>query len=505
MKNTPEQAKSRAARIALTYYSRPDRFSRARPYIAGLACVIAFFVVAISLFLNSPQEARTRRLRLVEIASPGKVAQAHALWESKCEVCHRPGVAMNPDRTASMFRHSDQGRSRCLDCHSANSHHANLKVGLGQNCAECHQDHRGRLADLKVVADSHCISCHQNLAVTQSGPNRRSNAAITAFDPDEHPEFFAHRAPKTDASTFTFDHALHLAPGQNPNGEGLIRFENLPEKDRSRYGMRDESQLKDVVTLNCRSCHEAQFAENSSANPNIDDSGTDSFPVRFEASCAACHPLSVGESNRRLLTARHGLSVDETLDGLRRTYLEETLLRNPKLLDRKVSSVTIPGKAIESIDPQLKKAIDDEVEKAAELLLGKSWRTSGPNGKRGCVECHAFDGSRLPESLTIRPVSAGRIGLGAVKFDHGKHKIIDCDSCHAAATSTRASDNLLPRIRTCISCHGEKGLSDQVSASAGNTCVTCHDFHAKHEHSELGKASDDRPAMHSEFRKFLQK
>jgi predicted CXXCH cytochrome family protein len=61
-------------------------------------------------------------------------------------------------------------------------------------------------------------------------------------------------------------------------------------------------------------------------------------------------------------------------------------------------------------------------------------------------------------------------------FDHRDHgnSVTACGTCHAAETSDRASDLLLPGIAVCRDCHAgahpEKG---KVTSS----CASCHSYH----------------------------
>lgn len=49
--------------------------------------------------------------------------------------------------------------------------------------------------------------------------------------------------------------------------------------------------------------------------------------------------------------------------------------------------------------------------------------------------------------------AAIRAGAGSIAFSHATHKDADCGTCHAAATSTSACDNLLPKPEVCAGCH----------------------------------------------------
>ena len=83
MNTNPERAKTRASRIALTYYNRPDRFYRARSRFALAATLLVTFFTAMAYLTLKPSDTRSRHFRLSSLASPGPVARPHALWESR--------------------------------------------------------------------------------------------------------------------------------------------------------------------------------------------------------------------------------------------------------------------------------------------------------------------------------------------------------------------------------------------------------------------------------------
>ena len=58
-------------------------------------------------------------------------------------------------------------------------------------------------------------------------------------------------------------------------------------------------------------------------------------------------------------------------------------------------------------------------------------------------------------------------------FNHGKHKDVSCAECHAADTSMKSSDVLLPKIEGCQTCHGGEQATDKIPS----TCISCHGFH----------------------------
>ena len=89
-----------------------------------------------------------------------------------------------------------------------------------------------------------------------------------------------------------------------------------------------------------------------------------------------------------------------------------------------------------------------------------------------CSVCHEIRsrGNQLaatpPVILTTWLASAG--------FTHGRHRTIDCETCHKGVReSVQTSDVLMPRRADCTSCHSP----DAKSSQAGSSCRTCHEYH----------------------------
>src|SRR5712671_49057 len=119
---------------------------------------------------------------------PGKVANAHAKYEEKCENCHDRS---NRERQSAL----------CLDCHKdvaadvsgKKGFHGGLLAIDRSQCRACHTDHLGRGADIvrmDVVAFVHdntdfplraqhalvdCGSCHQTGKKYREAPTRCSD------------------------------------------------------------------------------------------------------------------------------------------------------------------------------------------------------------------------------------------------------------------------------------------------------------------------------------------
>jgi hypothetical protein len=92
--------------------------------------------------------------------------------------------------------------------------------------------------------------------------------------------------------------------------------------------------------------------------------------------------------------------------------------------------------------------------------------------RKTCKQCHTLvfsEGAALPK---VTPSSITSRYMPHAQFDHSQHGLVDCTSCHAAATtSQQSSDVLLPGIVTCRGCH-------KPSAEAAESrCFECHTYH----------------------------
>lgn len=56
-----------------------------------------------------------------------------------------------------------------------------------------------------------------------------------------------------------------------------------------------------------------------------------------------------------------------------------------------------------------------------------------------------------------------------LRFAHAQHRGIDCARCHAAATSARPGDRLLPAEAVCLECH-----PTPAGEAAAASCASCH-------------------------------
>ncbi len=102
-----------------------------------------------------------------------------------------------------------------------------------------------------------------------------------------------------------------------------------------------------------------------------------------------------------------------------------------------------------------------------------------------CYDCHQV----LQPSQTgtgtygVVPVRLPQRYMSKGWFDHAAHDTEKCTRCHAAQTSDKASDLLLPKIASCRECHGGESAHKQVPSA----CAMCHDYHKSTGAPVMGK------------------
>src|SRR3989442_4133231 len=111
-----------------------------------------------------------------------------------------------------------------------------------------------------------------------------------------------------------------------------------------------------------------------------------------------------------------------------------------------------PSPLAQNLSPLL--WVDEQVAEAEKIL----WRKT-------CNQCHTLSfpkGASLPE---VAPPSIPVKWMVHAAFDHNAHRMMTCTSCHAGATTSQlTSDVLLPGIQNCRQCH-RPGLDAAESAA----------------------------------------
>ena len=108
-----------------------------------------------------------------------------------------------------------------------------------------------------------------------------------------------------------------------------------------------------------------------------------------------------------------------------------------------------------------------------------------------CAECHERDargasvetGRGLPD---YAPTNVTKQWMPRAAFDHKPHLMVTCSSCHAAETSTKTQDVLMPNRAVCATCHApatgvfSPGSGQALRPGPGRAesrCFECHQYH----------------------------
>jgi hypothetical protein len=301
----------------------------------------------------------------------------------------------------------------CLACHDGPIHHA--EQAFSPACSNCHVEHQGalRLADTN---DSACTQCHADLVNKDKHVSRAFAAHISGFD-RTHPEFTVLRSGRQDPGTVKLNHAAHLKAGlRSPGGP---------------------------VHLQCVDCHRAPGVET----------------INYERHCAACHPLEFDRRFGELAPHQEPRVVYEFVVKKLTAYIAEHP-QEIKLTDE--PDKRLPGRPAE---PAARTASEWVRHRLADtqLLL---WQKS-------CSECHTLSHPRGPDALPeVAKAAITTRWLPHSEFQHSAHSMLKCTSCHAQATNSKdTSDVLIPGIQVCRECHH----SGNDAAEA--RCSECHVYH----------------------------
>ncbi len=374
----------------------------------------------------------------------GGISNAHRYFADNCGVCHQKPFVQVKD-------------AACLQCHEGIQQHADANKFASASfesfsCQSCHKEHDG-LDPIVLDEQAFCSSCHVRLRAMEPETRVLDVGDFGVAHPEFRPTVMTDPtvptkvrisladAPKLkEMSNLKFPHDKHLrrlgdAGGTEPGG---IQH---PQKGR--------------IELSCQDCHEPE------------PGGAGMLPIKMEKNCEACHGLEF-DPNAKHRRLTHG-KPREAVEQMREFYAMMALqggLQDPTA-PRVVRVRRMPGKTLspEEMATSLRWANEKAAAVAKETI-----------GKRACGKCHfvtppdvgSADGiwHVMPVNLVDRWMPKGR-------FVHRDHQQEACESCHAAGTSKRAEDVMLPSIERCRGCHsGEESTGKVVSV-----CITCHRFH----------------------------
>ena len=366
--------------------------------------------------------------------NPGTIDAAHHFFAEDCTRCHQKAWLTVRDEA-------------CLTCHKNTAAHADpAKFNLPQlgnaECRTCHQDHNG-LRGLIRTDQRLCADCHSDLKA-------RTKNASTFEDVRDfgkaHAPFKVSLPAWDDKGNFTPQRVTLAADIKENSG---LKFNHL--KHLKADGL---NAPKGRRVLECASCHKP------------DAGGLNMRPVNFEAMCHDCHTLGFDPlaPDREV---PHG-KVNEVIYTLNEYYARVAL--EGGYLDAK-SPAIVQERRRPGSPPLSQQQQQEALAWAREQTRNI---TDSLFTGRACTTCHKVtpprDGN---DTWHIAPVRVSGIWFSEAKFTHAKHTTVECEQCHEARKSERASDLLIPDISNCRACHAGAYAKDKVPT----TCISCHDYH----------------------------
>lgn len=426
---------------------------RAMSWIALTAILLLFLAVPVVSHLTrvevEPDIEGEGAVLMDASWSTGDLSSVHHGLEDNCEACHtEPFVAVR-DET-------------CLTCHEGIADHAaDTRMALGMPapqgadallwdiahafnkpgpgaCTDCHTEHEGA-GRMEPTAQQFCADCHDTLD-SRLTDTQLGNAADFG---ELHPEFKVAVLPRKGAVE-----TVRTSLSANPRDWNGLRFPHDlhldPESGVTQMARRLGEQAGYGDMLECSSCH----------TPTAD--GVRFLPVNMEENCEACHSLVYDRVGTTFRTLSHG-NIDQ---------IEADLMAADRSPRRPITTGRRrPGEFAEG------GLYYGNFSSVAPAVLRSN--ALEPDGL--CGECH-YPGDTAGGVLSVAPVTQTARFMMHGWFDHDAHTQEDCATCHAADTSSDASDLLLPNLSSCRDCHeGENSLTAEVPSG----CAMCHSYHPR--------------------------
>lgn len=346
-----------------------------------------------------------------KVFMPGGLSSAHARAQDA------GGHSVADNCAACHLPFQGVSSTKCLNCHPQQPH-AQHELNA-PDCFSCHAEHRGA-TKLAAIPDTTCVACHSDLTKHVRLP---ANMLAALRFADERYAFediaritaFGDKHPELayprDANTLRFDHALHLAPKGVFDAQGKRRV------------------------LQCASCHDATRGEPK--------------PVTFAQHCHTCHRLGF-DTRFPDDEVPHGGDAGIVYGYIAARYSNDRdIIGKPPAEVRRILTA--------------RKRVD--VDERAVTLGIKVFNIR-------CRFCHEV--KPKADRLVVTPPVIPTGWLVNARFSHEKHRLVDCEHCHAGArASVSTSDVSMPKRETCARCHA----ADAKSAQAASACLTCHEYH----------------------------
>ncbi len=413
-------------------------------WVGMLAVLAIFLVMPIVFYFQHTEKAaeKTVGARFDAVWDSGPISAPHQFISDQCNLCHQKPFIQVTD-------------GACLSCHAPITHHFDdakpelastpqFKDLAAKTCNSCHKEHNGDQA-LTIRKEEFCTDCH--LEIEKALPHANLKNA-GRFDLD-HPEFRPNII--SDAASRTFKRIALDDPAALIENSGL-KFPH--DAHLKKDGVRGPNGKE---TLDCKGCHQLT---KGAANFN---------PIGMEGMCERCHQL-VFDPRRPDRTLPHGQANNAQML-IREFYSDYALhggindVQDPAPgFDRRRPGEQAGVTSQRQTDPRA--WADQQAQRVADQSFGKTM----------CGKCHEVSSGtgNGPLNWAVVPATVNKDWLPRGRFDHSAHSdMLKCDSCHAAESSKKATDVLLPKIAVCQNCHGGEKVSNKVPS----TCITCHDFH----------------------------
>jgi len=434
---------------------------------AGAILVLLLMVPLASHLLRTPAKpdptGKTAGVVLMDSAwSTGELSLKHHSLVDNCESCHVAAFESVQDET-------------CLGCHRETGDHAamprlakgmpelssgnaiqwKIAEGLGKEgplgCVSCHSEHEG---PVRAAAgnEAFCSDCHKDLGTRLTDTSLADAHDFGKAHPQFRPLYYA---------SFGAAKPVRAAAGSTPIERSGLKFPHDVHMNARGGAARMAVSLKQYgKPLECSDCHvltpdRIGFRE-----------------VKMEDACESCHSLVSGRlAGGGFSKLRHG-DVKDLAEDLARIG---TGPRAPVGPARKR-----PG------DPGSASPYRANFGRPVRAYIGLSNALSVGGV---CTECHLP--TRGPTGQAdLMPVNLPDRFLTSGFFSHEAHKKEECNDCHAAATSKRASDLLIPDLKSCRDCHlGAAAVKTRKIVPSD--CAMCHAYHLP-----AGQWSAKGPAPH---------
>ncbi len=428
-----------------------------------IGLVIAFFLAwpIYTYATTAGLKNRTAGYHADESWNSGPLSIAHAKLANDCQACHTEKFVAVTDNA-------------CRACHKNDSHDHSTKARLAQaaippdfggkvksffkatfnkpegGCVDCHTEHEGE-GYLKPTKQAFCTDCHSSLKERLTD-TKLANANDFGTD---HPQLQVAATVKVEAGQRFYRRvSLDTKPTEN---NGLV-FPHDIHLSKNNGVARMAQTLRGSqgwgANLVCKDCH------------TPDKDGHRFQPVDMEKDCQACHSLGIGGN-----TLKHAAPA-RVVAQIRSFYAAGPAYRPASLSE---TARRRPGEyaAVETAQDYAigRQIFQNQASEAIRNVFAKGG---------ACYDCHII--SQVPSKgapVTFRPVVQPDRYMKKGWFDHAAHKEETCESCHAAKTSAKATDLLLPGIATCRNCHvGENGAKlKPVKDPVASSCALCHDYH----------------------------